>query len=363
MKKFALILVLALSLTFVFAACSGTEKTNAFPRWDDDTYTFNISKALLSENLDVTMDGKTFYAEPTTSGYEQFENLDEVEPNDIGGTYTMTIKTEGDYCNFKTEQIMYSQYETEYLQGLSIWTDLKQFDVTDSEENPFASNDGFTTLKSTTIQNVTFENVESQRPQHSETTVNGFYLGNAHQEISQSNVKTEYDWDNNVANVTVNGTTSENKLKVSSSYKFIDSNQILLYVRSLEKASTKFQDTPGVQVYVPAENVVKTVTFGFTYSVNAILKVGGEDVCVTVNAVAVIIDSHALLVQLNVPDSVNKDVGLDVYEDGAVKLDNFTTLRFRAGFIRYELADYTELDNGAEIIDAIKHKTETSEEE
>lgn len=367
MKKISLVLVLILSLTLVFAACtSNVEKTNTSVRWRTEEYLFNLSKTSLSGD-DITVDGTKFIPEPITSGYEQLpDNLDEIVPADIGGTYKVNIDVGAEKtCTFTTVQTMYCQYDTETLQSYSVWNQLQGLVVaSDSEENPFTNHEGLTTLKSVSTQTVTFKNEASQRPLSSETHVNGFYIGKTNQTISKYDVETTYDWDNNIAKVTLNGETTENKLSVSSSTNFIDSNQILLYVRSLEKASTKFQDSPSVQIYVPAQNLLKKATFAFTHDCNTMLNVNGEDVYVTVNALAVIVDSSALLVQLNVPDTVNTDEKkLDTTPDGTGgSSDKFSLLRFRSGVIRYELADYAQLENGAEIIEAVKHKTETSEE-
>lgn len=367
MKKIALILTLVLSLTLTFAACSNnTEKTNTSVRWRSEEYLFNIGKASFTEE-DVTVGDKTFMYEPVTSGYEQLpENMDEVSPENIGGTYKMTITVHEaeKTCTFKTVQTMYCQYETATLQNSSAWDQLKDLVVAaDSEENPFTEHDGLTTLKSTNAQTVTFKNEASQRPLSSETHVDGYYVGKVHQERSKYDVATTYDWENNVAKVTLNGEVQENKLSVSSTVNFIDSNQILLYARSLDKASTSFQDSPSVQIYVPAQNTLKVASFGFTHSCNTILNVEGEEVYATVNALAVIVDSHAFIVQLSVPDSVNEVESLDsVSNAGSGDLDKYSLLRFRSGIIRYELADYTQIENGAKILDAISYDVPVDEE-
>ena len=45
MKKTALILLLVLALSLVFAGCNQTEQTESIPRWGNEQYTFNITKA------------------------------------------------------------------------------------------------------------------------------------------------------------------------------------------------------------------------------------------------------------------------------------------------------------------------------
>ncbi len=369
MKKFALVLALLLSLTIVFAACSNsTDTTNTSIRWRDETYVFNITKALL-DGTDAVFNGETYATEPVASNYETNpESQDQLIPEDIAGTFVMTISVDetNKECTFTTVQTMYSQYRTSLLETVSIWNDLQSFVIsTDSTEwqNAFAlhddsaSNSELTTLKSVTEKTVTFKNEASQRPLSSETTVNGFYLGKLAQTISNYNVKTTYDWDNSTISVSKNGAEAvSNKVKISSSTKFIDSNQLLLYIRSLEKASTKFSDTPTVLVYEPSTNETATASFTFSYSCKTVLSVAGEDKYVTVNALAVIIDSRALFVQLNVPDSVNSNAALDRISNAGLSLDRFTTLRFRSGLIRYELSDYTQIANWSAILDAIETK-------
>ncbi len=361
MKKFALVLALVLSLTLVFAGCgNNAEKTNASVRWRSEEYLFNIGKASLTEQ-DITVGSKTFMYEPVASGYEQLpENLDEVSPEDISGTYKMTITVHEaeKTCTFTTVQTLFCQYKAETLQSSSAWDQLQELVVA----NPIDAQENIT-LKSVTTQTVTFKNEASQRPLSSETHVDGFYIGKEHQERSAYDVVTVYDWENSLAKVTLNGETQENKLSVSSSVNFIDSNQILLYTRSLEKYSTSFQDSPSVQIYVPAQNALKTASFAFTHDCNTVLNVSGKELYVTVNALAVIVDSHAFVVQLNVPDSVNDVESLDsVSNAGSGNLNKYSLLRFRSGIIRYELADYTQIENGAKILDAISYDVPVDEE-
>lgn len=370
MKKIALVLVLVLSLTLTFAACTNNvEKTNATVRWRAEKYLFNISKTSISgEDNDVKVDGKTFIYEPVANGYEQLpENKDEIVPEDISGTYKMTIEQKSkETWTYTTVQTLYCQYATETLKGYSVWNELQDIVVaTDSEENPFTNHDGLTTLKSVETRSVTFKDKASQLPLNSSTETNGYYIGKVHQERSNYKVETEYDWENNVAKVKFNGNEQSNKLKVSSATNVIDANQLLLYTRSLEKASTNFQDSPSVQVYEPATNVLTTATFAFTHSCNTMLKVNGENVNVTVNALATIVNSSALFVQLNVPNTVNENADLDsIHNVGSGgKLNKYSLLRFRSGIMRYELADYAQLEKSADILNAIKYQPATGDEE
>lgn len=363
MKKFALVLVLLLSLSLVFAACNSTEKTTTSVRWRDEEYTFNITKTSLTQD-NVTFNNDAYVPEPFANGYEQLpEKMDEVIPTDIAGTYHVSIKiNEADkLCTFATEQTLYCQYDADMLKTYSVWSQLQRLVVTaDAEENPFINHEGLITLKSVTRQTVTFKNEASQLPVSSENHVDGFYLGKTQQNVSKYDVVTTYDWEKNVAKVSIDGQAAqENKLSVSAAINFIDSNQILLYVRSLDKSASKFQDNPSVQIYVPAQNVVKTASFAFTHACKTLIEVNGEDEFVIVTAVAVLIDSRALFVQLSVPETVNDVEAIDTVSNaGSGNLDKFSLLRFRSGIIRYELADYTQLENGNKILEEIIQKAE-----
>lgn len=373
MKKVFIILLLALALVFTLAACNNPDKTYASPRWKNETHTFNISKAL-TEDSTVVRDGVTFIKEPGASNYEpNLETADEVVPEDVRGTYTMKIAVnETDKtCTFTTEQTLYVSYPTSLLISFSIWDtpDENGNKLSDkvvpleSAENPFPVDGTYTTLKSTTVTKVVFRNDASQRPFSSENHVDGFYIGKTAQTISKYDLQTTYEWsEKNKVTISVNG----EKQETTGTYteKFIDANQILLYVRSLDKTNSSFKDGPTVSVYMPKTDKVVRASFIYTYSCNTSVTVGSEDVFVKLNAVCVVVDGTALLMQLNVPEYVNGDGKfLDSIPNVGSSADKYSTLRFRSGIFSYHLSDFGSLENGSEILEAIKVKPAPKDEQ
>ena len=357
MKKFAIVL-LALALVLTLAACSNNPAiTYASPRWKDEEHTFKILKAVDEDPSLV-------------EGYEEtLAKADEVVPTFVSGTYKMKIVVNNTQktCTYTTEQTLYVAYPTELLEGYAIWDTPDEEGntlsamVASAEENPFSYSGNFTTLKSYTATSVTFQNEASQRPYSSTNEVDGFYIGKTAQTISKYKLETNYEWSaKNKVTITVNG----EKQSTSGTYKekFIDANQILLYTRSLEKSSTSFQDSPVVTVYMPKLDKVVTAAFSFAYKATTYISVDGEFVFVNLNAVGVVINNSVLLLQFNVPDSVNSDnKNLDSIPNAATgsTLNKYTTLRFRAGVYSYHLADYSSVENGNEILTAIKQTSST----
>lgn len=372
MKKTALILLLVLALSLVFAGCNQTEQTESIPRWGNEQYTFNITKADFESS--AVFNNETFVKEPFISAYEiNPERMDELVPEDVSGTYVTKIQLSADetQCTYTTQQTLYVQYKTETLTALASYNEIAATLQTmtiapDSEENPFSEHEGLTTLKSTTDTEVVFLRESSQRPLSSKTVVNGFYLGKTHQEISLYDVTTTYDWENGSAKVVYNNradetksSTATNKLNYSSATKIIDANQVLLFARSLEKTSTKFQDNPGVQIYQPLNNTVYVASFFFTYSNNTMLtNAENQSAYVKLNSLSVIVNDSVLVTQLNLPDTVNSDnKNLDSISIGSGKtLNKYTTVRFRSGVYSYQLVTIEQ-----DILDAVTVKAEAEE--
>lgn len=371
MKKLSVILLLALSLVLTLSACSSTEKTYTSPRWKNEIHTFKVSKAIL-ENTTVVRDGVTYIKEPGASSYEPNVNqADEVVPQDISGTYVMKISVnETDKtCTFSTEQILFVQYPASLLQGSSSWNTADEKGnklsdkvvAQDSSDYPFERDEAYITLKSVTTTKVVFHNDAYQRPISSENHVDGFYIGKTAQTVSKYDLATTYEFnEKNKVSITVNG----EKQTASGTFaeKFIDANQILLYVRSLDKTSSSFQDSPTVSIYMPQADKIVKASFVFTYACNTtVADANGEDAYVKLNAVGVVIDGTALLTQLNVPDTVNADKKyLDSIPNVGSSADKYSTLRFRSGIYSYRLADWNSLDNGSAILEAIKAKPAAS---
>lgn len=360
-KRIAILLCTLLMLVAVFASCNRAAATNHPARWDEnESYTFNITLAdfetaegsaslfkphdVAVKNDDGTEKTVTCYKDAEIS-QEKFtmESSDEVRPVDVKGTFTMKIVFDtSDTRKLETNQVLYSQYETKTLQDLNCLDELKDYDVTDKEENPFENNNGRTTLKSTTVTLVVFSNKSSQLPISSVKENTGFYIGKIYQGKSNYKVESTYDFDNRKITVKKNdGEAVEKKLKNGTTC--IDASQILLYLRSLDKTAAGFQDTPSVSVYEPVTDAFYTVSFALNREFNAILNNNGVDVGVKVHCVSVTVGSRALMSQYNLPDLTKageNEQGLDFLPSQTAKDCKFTTVKFRSGWISYELSEY-----------------------
>lgn len=375
MKKILIAVMVAavLLVTPLLAACNQTEKTDAIPRWGEESYSYNITKAdFVKRN---TFNDEVYVEEPYAGGYEiNAESKDELVPEDVAGTFTSQIKPSKDESRYTytTGQVLYVQYKTEDIEALDcseeVKAGLERLTVAaDAAENPFDKHEGLVTLKSTTDTEVVFKREASQSPISSKQEVDGFYLGKQHQQISNYTVSTVYNLEESKVTVTYDdrtddkeGTAEERQLKYSAAANVIDANQLLLYTRSLEKTSTKFQDSVAVQVYQPLNNSLYTANFLFTYTVNTTLVAAdGSDVYVKLTGVSVIVDGTSLLTQLSLPDTINaEDAALDEITIGGTTLNKYTQVRFRSGIYSYRMA---AID--ADILDAVTVKPNVEEEE
>lgn len=371
-KKIALLILTLVALTAILTACNSVA-TTIVVRWNEsEDYTFNISLADFDTSENATgffkkylYENATYYKDLAISAQEvaSLTTADELRPENAGGTYTYSLRRSSGTSQGEVtaKQTLYVQYKTETLQSFECWDELKKdFAVAaDSEENPFTNHEGLTTLKSITETSAKFADDTNQRPVSSSTKLNGFYLGKLHQEISKYEVVTEYDFDKNVAKVTVTengveGEVKEQKLSVAKSRNFIDSNQILTYLRSLEKSATSFQDNPTVTVYNPLTNATAIASFNFSYDQKVVLNNNGENFYTSLNAVGVNIGGMAFMMQENLPDRLaSKDK--DVYNTvGDTKYSKYTTVRFRVGYCSYELDSYDQ-----DVLTALNAKEES----
>lgn len=354
---------------FALSACSSAPETKASARWENETHIFKITKA----DLSGSSSGSTNIKYPTATYETDPSSKDELVPEDVGGTYTMSIVVDAasNLATLTTVQQLYCQYSESALESVGV--DLRndnwaKFVVTDS---PIEAKDGYVVLYSETKTETVFKNSASQTPVSSQNKCTGFYIGQSHIEVTDYDIATSYDWDNNKATVT--GTRSDNgeSKTVNStvslgSTSLIDANQILLYVRSLDKTSDKFQDSPSVSVFSAVSETSYTALFSsFTYSCDTYLTTTNvdsteEDIPVTLNMVAVSVDGYILMVQLNLPETVNDDeASLDLLVNvTGESRDKYTTVRFRSGVINYDKTDISD-----EIIEAVRSdkSTETSE--
>lgn len=343
----------------MLSSCTqSTVKTESVSRWQSsESYTFNITKAVF-ESSD-TSSSSTYTKYPLgTYEYDPAEK-DELIPDDISGEYTMNLTpvdaTQETY-QLITTQTLYLRYKKSDLEKLGIAlsdTNWSQYVPCDAD-NPFDKDDAYVVLQSTNNTTVTFKNIAAQTPISSTNILKGFYIGQSHNETNDLDLSTTYNWENNTATITDNKTNTSSDFSLSSS--LIDANQLLLYLRSLDKSSDKFQDSPSVTVFSALTGNTYTASFSqFKYSCQTYVTYNGKDVAVILNLVGVSINGSTVLLQLNLPDTVNANgASIDLLQSGASNsISKYTTVRFRSGVINYELDNYSQ-----EIIDAIKVESE-----
>ena len=352
MKKRIALLLLCLLLAATFlAACNNTPATQKFIRWSDEEHVFNISLADFDESeekvfntyYDANYD-KDFYKDIAIQG-ETFSSHDEVRPTAVVGTYSLSIKLLGtDRWQLTGKQTLFAQYPDSAVR-LSA-EDLAKVRASAeelAEKAPALSEDGSNVvLKSEIETGVIFKDTPSQTPVSSYTDSHGFYIGtNNHQQISFYKVETTYtETDKNIiATVTFDGKTEESKEYKLSNANLIDGNQLLTYIRSFDKSETSFQDTPSVQMFDPLTGTAVAATFGFGYDNPMRITDEHRETTqknVRLNIVTVSVAGTAYMCQENVPDTVACD------KMKGVDRNLFTTVRFRVGYLAYELADYTQ---------------------
>ena len=383
-KKLALLILLALALSLTLAACSSTAVTKIIPRWDEygTTYEYNVSLG------DFTKQGSEFVIYPygnlgtfqkdfVVRIGESFNSLDEVRPLKVAGTFTLKLSKDGDCDVVETTQNLLLTYE---LVGGKIklaqerWADVKS----ELQQLVVESDDNSITLKSSTKTMVKFEHDSSQAPVASSTVVDGFYMGKTNQEASNYEVATTYNYEGKrpVAEITLtlNGNDPQNKqtstysetLKGYSKGSFIDSNQLFMYVRSFDKSSGSFQDNPSVSVFNPFDRSTQTANFSFTAAANAILHDAARsgDFLVKLPTVGVSINGLPFMLQESAPNLKEKfpDLfdavgnGPDYARYGGDFYAKHTPVRFRVGYLSFELSSYSD-----ELYNALSATTATAE--
>jgi len=221
-----------------------------------------------------------------------------------------------------------------------------------SENYPFQQDGTTVALRSTTKTSVKFKNDSNQHPLESSKIVDGYYVGSLAQEVTEFNQQATYTYVEKGTNyeVTVsNGNGETKKFTIAKTARFVDVSQLLLYIRSFEKASDNFQDSgTATTVCQPFALTTQTASFGFQYQYNSVLKNGEEFFCAKLNAVQVSIGGIAYMFQQNLPDTL-LEKGLDKINIESINVCKYTTVRFQVGHFAYELADYDQ-----KIVDAIK---------
>ena len=361
-RKIALLILMLIAMSMALVACRQNDATTVRTRWEEETHVFNITLADFVSEKSNEFNSYNDKGELSNSGSyrkdvavsTEFYNWDEIRPVQVVGTYTLNIKPSGDsssYCEVTTTQVLYVKYhlKSDTVNGVDFekYAELRSAEVTDVNEYTevgLTKEDDTTILKSTTTTYVNFENTISQKPSKSSTTVDGFYVGNKNQNLTKYTVSTEYDYSAKkpVAKITKDGETIEyNKFNRNSAGTFIDSNQILMYLRSLNKSSNSFQDTPSISVFNPYNQTLQTASFGLSYKYNAILTNGTTNLPTSLSVVSVAIGNNAFMMQYNLPDTLTlNDKKLDTHESVSGEEPLFTTVRFRVGYLAYEI-DYS----------------------
>ena len=352
-KRIALLCGVLVLITAVFAACSTTPTSRAI-RWDEgEKSQFNItladfnadtnSKELFNSYKD---NDKTYFKDAIINAQESINmgNADELRPLNAKGTYTMEISAPSTTTRrLDTKQVIYTQYDTAKLRELNCLDKLADYIVAaDDESNPFVESNGATTLRSECTTWVVFAHDSNQLPQTSFIENKGYYIGATHQGASNYKYETTYDFDKRVVTIKTNdGEAETHKIGLRKGGACIDSNQLLLYIRSLDKSSVAFSDNPSVAVYNPVSKTLATATFALNRQFNAALNNNGANFYTTTHLVQVAVSGTPFMTQFNLPDLTTNDGGHD-YLTGATgaKVCKYSTVKFRAGWYSYELSEY-----------------------
>lgn len=381
-KKIVFLLLVLLITTVALAACNQVEPTKVQVRWMEEKHTFHVSLADFyhdangnpTDGFATYLDGDNTYVKDKQLMGENFSTLDEIRPYAVDGTYTMEIAKEGtDSWKVTTEQTLYVQYNeksqsqdktvtVELNESNGAWNQLKELAVTSEEIAANAptlqEESGKVILKSTTKTSVIFKD-QTQLPTSSYSEVNGFYIGAANQQASKYSVSTVYDFSKEnkpVATVKLNDSEETVYNLPTRGATTIDANQLLLYLRSLEKTGTSFQDTPSVYLFYPLTGKTVRAAFTFNYGepmrLTDISRSTDNEKNVVLNLVGVMINNMAYMLQENIPDIA----GIDSNYINGDNLHQYTTVRFRVGYLAYELSSYTD-----QVWNALKTSYETQE--
>lgn len=360
-RKLALLILMILALSIVLAACGQTETTKIEIRWTPEDYTFNITLAdfvgTTNEFRKYRLNSDTYYKDVAITG-EVFSELDEIRPLDVDGTYKLSMQkvASDDFWTVTSDQTIYAQYNKAKI--TLIETDLEAITATDAEiaQTTLKPIDGVETiiLRSTTQTEVLFKDTIDQTPISSKTKVNGFYIGEQNQQVTSYTVETTYNTGENrpVASISYDGAEAVD-YTFDRGAKFIDSNQLLMYIRSLDKSyANGFPSSTMVQVFNPYTQEILTASFGLTHDANMILTDSQRQVTVgdsqqvaevytSVNIVTVAIGGFAFMQQENLPDTL-KSVDLHAGSGNDSDKPKYTTVRFRVGYLAYELQTYSD---------------------
>lgn len=351
MKKiFALALLLILTLG-IFTACNNVAVTEKKVRWDTtESWTYDISLCDFSSSTSTT--NGTYYRDFLYSGELNplGGQLDRVAPESISGTFTITLNTDvsAQKTTITTAQTMLVTYEKGIVDAQ------KLADYIDSQT------DTHYTLKSTTNTEVVFSTGVAQTPISSSTTANGFYVGKQYQGASNYSVQTTYE---SRGKSTIAKTVKDGEDPVTteiSGTNVIDNNQVLTYIRCFDKTNGGFQDSPNVMVFDPLTQSTKKMSFVYNASQRFLLEhtfdgtTESAQVPTIVNRLDVLLDGMSFMTQVNLPDLTEKGldrIGTDVVGE---YIPMHTILRFRVGFVSYQLTNYVTDNVAAAIREAVE---------
>ena len=356
-KKIALLIFVVLMLTMVLSACNSTEATKIIPRWKSgESYVYNITLCDFAEEDSATYfkqydhEKEKYFKDFVVRVDEAFENVDEVRPKSVTGEFTLTITSK------KVNNVEYDVVETR--QQLTATYDAKDGKIQVGKEqwvelpaelaSCATTTSTLITFNSTIETIVEFKHDATQAPVKSSTKVDGFYVGKVHQEKSDYEVTTTYTYESKSTVVNTVRTISGEREEISETLKrrtegsFIDSNQLFMYARSLDKTSGSFQDNPNVIVYNPFTQMTDTVSFSFTSSVNAVLTNGDEELFTQLPTVGVVVGGIPFMLQENAPNFLEREGSPDSAYFGEFPYAKHTPVRFRVGNFSYELKSYDD---------------------
>ena len=351
-KTLALVLLLILAMG-VFAACNQVQPTERKTRWgESETWTYNIS---LLNTSPSTINNADYYRDFLAIGETNplFNgNLDRIVPNDLTGTYVVTISQDiaKDTTTVSTTQTMIATYD-EYEANM---IDPSRFDKSIIVEQT----DHTISLKSTMETSVTFKN-GTQLPVSSSTKANGFYIGKQNQSMSQYEISTEYKVSGKKVVATVTNGDKKEEVTLSNT-NVIDTNQVLMYARSYDKTATSFQDSPQVMVFDPLTKSSKRLTTSYTATQNVLVEHQFADasesasVATQMPRLDLALDGMAFMTQVSLPDMTANGLDRIGTNVPGVYFPMHTTYRFRVGFVSYELTGYLTDD----MVNTIKVKAE-----
>lgn len=368
-RKITILLLMILALTALFAACSQARTEHELRFDDHETAEFRVTLADFEYDQEKAIGFKDDYTDEAYPGAtfakdmamtsEYLSTADELMPEAVDGTYVMNLDKANNKWTLNTEQTLYVQYlktaqlnngGTLKLTECDAWQDLQKLAVSGDELETQAPSlkerEDCVILKSVIKQSVTFENVADQTPIQSSTESDGFYLGAQRQQVSKYTVATTYDFSGKrpIVKVSVNG-ADPTEYKLAKNVRPIDPIQILLYLRSYNKTSNDFKDSPAVQMFNPLTGELQIVGFGLNYNMPmAITDETKQNTLkgVSLNVATVSVGGTPYMVEENVPDYITDDNNkpIDTINTVSDVKPKYTTVRFRVGYIAYELKSY-----------------------